>query len=46
MKTNTHNEQPEEPTIEYLVVEDEFNILNEMFDEIFEQIEKEIRNKS
>jgi hypothetical protein len=31
-----------EPTIEYVVVEDEFNILNEVFDEIFEQIEKEI----
>lgn len=34
---------PEEPTIEYYVVEDEFNILNEVFDEIFEQIERNIR---
>ena len=35
--------QPVEPTIEYVVVGDEFNILDEVFDELFEQIEKEIR---
>lgn len=34
-----------EPTIEYIVVEDEFNILNEVFDELFEHIEKEIRQR-
>lgn len=45
MKTNKHNEQPEEPTIEYLVVEDDFNILDGVFDELFEQIEKEIRKQ-
>jgi hypothetical protein len=32
-----------EPTIEYVVVEDEFNILDEIFNELFEQVEKEIR---
>ncbi len=35
-------EQPEEPTIEYRVVDDESNILNKVFDELFEQIKKEI----
>ncbi len=45
MKTNKHNEQPEEPTVEYLVVEDEFNILDEVFDELFEHVEKEIRQQ-
>lgn len=41
---NTHKaaKQPEEPTFEYVVVEDEFNILDEVFNELFEQIEKEI----
>lgn len=34
---------PEEPITEYFVVEDEFNILDEVFDELFGQIEKEIR---
>jgi len=45
MKTKQQNNQPEEPIVEYVIVEDEFNILNEVFDELFEQIEKEIRNK-
>ncbi|MDB5184330.1 MAG: hypothetical protein JWN38_138 [Candidatus Saccharibacteria bacterium] len=41
-----NTEQPAEPMIEYVVVEDEFNfsILDEVFDNLFEQIEKEIRN--
>ncbi len=43
MNTNKAAEQPPEPTIEYTVVEDEFNILDEVFDMIFEQVEKEIR---
>lgn len=34
---------PQEPTIEYTVVEDEFNILVGVFDELFEQVEKKIR---
>ncbi len=47
MKTKQqNNKQPEEPVVEYVVVEDEFNILERVFDELFEQIEKEIRNKS
>lgn len=43
MDTNKGVEQPPEPTLEYTVVEDEFNIIDEVFDMIFEQIEKEIR---
>jgi hypothetical protein len=41
-------EQPAEPMIEYVVVEDEINIsiLNEVFDELFAQIEKEITDHS
>lgn len=41
---NTHKaaKQPQEPTIEYTVVEDEFNVLDEVFNELFEQIEKEL----
>lgn len=37
-----NTEQPAEPTIEYIVVGDEFNIsiVNEVFDEFFNQIEK------
>lgn len=31
-----------EPTIEYIVVEDELNILDEIFNKLFEQVEKEI----
>lgn len=36
-------EQPVEPIVEYIVVEDEFNILDAIFDALFEQVEKEIR---
>ena len=43
MDTNKAAEQPQEPTFEYVVVEDEFNILDEVFDMIFEQVEKDIR---
>ena len=32
-----------EPTFEYVVVEDELNILDEIFNKLFEQVEKEIR---
>lgn len=46
MNTKQVPKPPEEPVVEYVVVEDEFNILNEVFDMLFEQIEKEIRNKS
>lgn len=41
MKTN----EAMEPQFEYVVVEDELNILNEVFDELFEHIEKEIRQR-
>jgi len=43
MNTKQAATPPEEPTMEYIVVGDEFNILDEVFDELFEQIEKEIR---
>jgi hypothetical protein len=43
MNTSKATAPPEEPTIEYTVVEDEFDILSEVFDEIFEHIEKEIK---
>ena len=42
MNTKQLPKPPEEPTIEYVVVEDEFNILDEVFDKLFEQVEKEI----
>ena len=42
MNTKQSTMPPEEPTIEYVVVEDEFNILDEVFDKLFEQVEKEI----
>ncbi|MCA9323672.1 hypothetical protein KC992_01065 [Candidatus Saccharibacteria bacterium] len=42
MKRKEETRPPEEPTFEYVVVEDEFNILDEVFNEIFEQVEKEI----
>lgn len=45
MKKKQQNNQPEEPIIEYTVVGDDFNILDQVFDELFEQIEKEIKNK-
>jgi hypothetical protein len=38
-----NTEQPIEPTIEYRVVEDESNILDKVFDELFEQLEKEMK---
>lgn len=34
---------PEEPIFEYVVVEDEFNILDEIFNKLFEQVEKELK---
>jgi hypothetical protein len=37
-----HQAPPEKPTIEYIVVEDGLNILDEVFNKLFEQIEKEI----
>jgi hypothetical protein len=42
MNTKQVSKPPEEPTIEYVVVEDESNILDKVFDELFEQIEKKI----
>lgn len=42
MKRKEEFKPPEEPTIEYIVVENESNILDEVFDKLFEQIEKEI----
>lgn len=42
---NTNKGTPKlEPTIEYIVVADEFNILDEIFNELFEQVEKEINH--
>lgn len=34
---------PREPTVEYIVVDDEFNILDEVFNALFEHVEKEIK---
>jgi hypothetical protein len=45
MKRKEATRPPEEPTFEYIVVEDEFNILNEVFDKLFEHIEKEIEQR-
>lgn len=45
MKREEESKPPEEPNFEYVVVEDEFNIMNEVFDELFEHIEKEIRQR-
>lgn len=36
-------EPAEEPIIEYIVVEDGMNIIDEVFNTLFEQIEKELR---
>ncbi len=44
MKRRDEKRPSEEPTFEYLVVEDEFNILDEVYDELFEAVEKEIKN--
>lgn len=43
MDTQQAETPPEEPIIEYTVVEDEFSILDGVFDELFEQVEKIIR---
>ena len=43
MKRKEETRPPEEPTIEYIVVEDESNNLDEIFNKLFEQVEKEIR---
>lgn len=43
MKRKESNTPQKEPTIEYIVVEDEFNILDEIFNKLFEQVEKELR---
>lgn len=45
MRRKEASSPQKELTIEYMVVEDEFNIINEVFDEIFEHIEKEIRQR-
>ncbi len=37
-----HQTPPEKPTIEYIDVEDELNILDEVFDTLFKQLEKEM----
>lgn len=42
MKTEQAATPPKQPTIEYIVVEEESSILNEVFDKLFGQIEKEI----
>lgn len=42
MKTKQQNKPQDEPIIEYEVVEDESNILDEVFNKLFEQIDKEI----
>lgn len=42
MKRKELTTPQEEPTIEYIVVEDEFNILDEIFNKLFEQVEKEL----
>lgn len=43
MNTQQAETPPEEPIIEYTVVEDEYNTLDEVYDALFEQVEKEIR---
>lgn len=42
MKRKEETRPPEEPRVEYVVVEDESNILDEVFNKLFERIEKEI----
>lgn len=34
---------PKEPTVTYMVEEDELKILDKVFDELFGQVEKEIK---
>jgi hypothetical protein len=43
MNTKKEATPPKEPIIEYVVVEDEFHILDEVFDKLFEKVEKEIK---
>lgn len=43
MKRKESNTPQKEPTIEYIVVEDELNILNGVFDKLFEQVEMELK---
>jgi hypothetical protein len=43
MKRKEESKPPGEPRVEYVVVEDELNILDDIFNKLFEQIEKEIR---
>lgn len=43
MKRKESTTPQKEPTIEYIVVEDEFNILDEIFNKLFEQVEKELK---
>ncbi|MDQ5886070.1 MAG: hypothetical protein QG628_467 [Patescibacteria group bacterium] len=43
MNTKQATTLPEKPTTEYIVVEDELNILDEIFNKLFEQVEKEIK---
>jgi hypothetical protein len=43
MKRKEETTPQKEPTIEYIVVEDESNILERVFNELFERVEKEIR---
>ncbi len=45
MNINKEVTQNQEPTFEYVVVEDESNILDEIFNKLFEQVEKEIRQR-
>lgn len=42
MKRKEKTTPQKEPTIEYIVMEDESNILDEIFNKLFEQVEKEI----
>lgn len=41
MKRKEETRPQKEPTIEYIVVEDESNILDEIYNKLFEQVEKE-----
>lgn len=46
MKTKNNNKQPEKPIVEYTAEEYESNTINDVFDQLFEQIEKEIRSNN
>jgi hypothetical protein len=43
MKRKESTTPQKEPTIEYIVAEDEFNISDEVFNKLFEQVEKELK---